>query len=396
MDLRQNTLAVVQWGSYRSFPVGGISTFVESIIPHLSEQFELKLIGMSLGETIGRWTTIDVAGRSYDFLPVVTANQSKIVPDRMRLAYAVAKYRDSIFASGSDVYYVHMTEAAIPLVVWSKRPVVIHVHGLYNLFKFSRHCLGPIFANAYDKWYPLLFSKCVKVLGAGTQAEFDAFSRTMRVPSGAAIPTCVREKVFYPRDRAKARRHLGIRPDETVLLFVGRMTHTKNPLLLLEAGHRLQGEIPNLRIVFVGDGPLRARVEEEATSLRNVTVNGMLLPEQTALWMNAADALTVVSKTEAFTSIVALEALSCGLPVVATPVSALPEIIQLGVNGAVSHGFAPDEYAAAVRKVLSAPPNTESCVTSVRNYSSAAVGARVAEEIREILGDDLVMAASSD
>jgi glycosyltransferase involved in cell wall biosynthesis len=387
MDLRKKSLGIIQWGSYRGFPVGGISTFVESIIPQLAEAFELKLIGMSMGEPIGQWTTVDISGRTYDFLPVVGATESKLVPDRVRLAWAVAKHRNAILTQGIDAFYVHMTEAAIPLVACGEEPVIVHVHGLYNLFRFSRHWLGPRFAIVYDRLYPQLFSRCAKVIGVGTQLELDEFCRTMRVRSGAVVPTCVRESVFYPQDRAAARRELGIGSDETLLLYVGRMTETKNPLLLLEAGRLLQRDVPGLELVFAGDGPLRAQLEREAASSSGVVVVGTLSSNETALWMNAADALTVVSKAEAFTSIVALEALSCGTPVVATPVSALPDMIREGINGAVSEGFTPEQYAQSVRRVLRTRPSIEACTRTARSYSSAAVGARLVEEIRETLNE---------
>jgi glycosyltransferase involved in cell wall biosynthesis len=386
-------LAIVQLGSFRSFPVGGISTFVESVIPLMAEAFDLKLIGMSIGERVGDWTNIQVGGRTYEFLPIIQSGQSKIVPDRVRLAYAMVKYCRAVAASQADAYYVHMTEAAMPLVVWSGRPVIVHVHGLYNLFRFSRHWLGAPFATVYDRFYPALFSRCAKVIGAGTEAEFEQFRRTMRVKSGAAIPTCVRERVFYPRDRMRVRRELGLDPNETVLLYAGRMTETKNPLLLIEAARLLKDEIPGLRVVFVGDGPLRGAVQAQAGNSLKVTVAGLLSAEETARWMSAADALTVVSKAEAFTSIVALEALSCGTPVVATHVSALPDVIRKGVNGVVSDGFAPDVYAEAVKGLLRDRPSAESCRRSVEGYRSQAVADCVIREIREVIGRESSHAA---
>lgn len=384
MGVRKGRLAIVQWGSYRGFPVGGISSFVESIIPQLGDAFELKLIGMSLGEKIGRWTTIDIEDKTYDFLPVVSDRQSTLIPDRLRLAWAIAKHRDAVCESGADIYYVHMTESAMPLVLFGDNPVVVHVHGLYNLFRYSRHWLGKPFAVVYETLYPQLFSRCKKVLGVGSEAEFEEFRRAMQVGTGTALPTCVRENIFYPRDRAEARRELGIEANEVVLLYVGRLTETKNPRLLLEVGRLLGGEIANLKLVFVGDGPLRAQIEAVADNSGKIVVTGALTPEKTATWMNAANALTVVSKTEAFTSIVALEALSCGSPVVATPVSALPEIIVTGVNGEVSRDFTPESYADAVKVLLGTKPSAQSCRKSVSGYTSAMVGARVVAELQDI------------
>jgi glycosyltransferase involved in cell wall biosynthesis len=383
MDLRKRTLAIVQWGSYRSFPVGGISTFVESIIPQLGDTFELKLIGMSMGEKIGRWTTINVSGKTYDFLPVVSSRPSNIFPDRVRLAYAMFTHSNAVRESRADAYYVHMTEAALGLMM-AKRPVIVHVHGLYNLFRFSRFGLGGLFTKVYEKCYPHLFSRCTQVWGVGSKKEFDEFSRAMKVQSGLVLPNCVRENIFYPRDRVQARRELGIASDEIVLLYVGRLTETKNPRLLVEVGRLLRSDIARLKLVFVGDGPLREILQREAHGSENVVVTGALAPERVAKWMNAADALTVVSKTEAFTSIVALEALSCGCPVVATPVSALPDIIKPGVNGELSRDFTAEAYASAVRSVLRERPSAQSCSESVAGYTSAQVGAQIVSELQGV------------
>ncbi len=382
----KKTLAIVQWGSYRSYPVGGISTFVESMIPHLGRAFDLKLVGMSLGEHIGRWTKIQVAGDSYDFLPVVSARQSRVIPDRLRLAFAISTFHKVLREAKVDAYYVHMTEAAAPLLAWGGAPVVVHVHGLYNLFRFSRHLLGRPFSTAYNVLYPYLFSRCSKVLGAGTQAELDSFRKVMRVRAAALVPTCVREGVFYPRDRRVARRVVDVREDQRVLLYVGRMTETKNPELLLQAAQLLRKRFQNLLFVFVGDGPLRERVEAEALRTGDILCTGPLPAGYVALWMNAADVLTIVSRTEAFTSIAALEALSCGLPVAATPVSALPEMIRPGVNGEVSADFSPESYATAVEELLVEPPVRESCIETASPYSSYQVALRVISELEGVLG----------
>src|SRR5690349_13387940 len=125
----KRTLAIVQYASFRSFPVGGISIFVEAVLPYLAEAYNLKLVGMGLGERIGEWTTVDVNGRTYDFLPVVSSRPSTIVPDRVRLACALFRHRHALLGAQADAYYVHMTEAAISLMMLTRDPVVVQVHG---------------------------------------------------------------------------------------------------------------------------------------------------------------------------------------------------------------------------------------------------------------------------
>lgn len=385
--MNKKRLAIVQWGSYRAFPIGGISTFVESILPGLGEAFDLKLVGMSMGEPLGRWTEITVEGRAYEFLPVVDPVSCQMIPDRLRLAWAIHKFRDELLAAKADAYYVHMTEAALPLL-FCGAPVIIHVHGLYNLFHYSRHFLGKPFSYLYKNLYPFLFSKCARVIGAGTASEFEDFTQTMWVKSGVLVPTCVRERVFCPRDRNMVRRRLGIAETDLLLLYVGRFTETKNPLLLLDVARLLRRRWANLKVVFVGDGPLRSQLEDAAGRSPNILVMGPLCADEIALWMNAANLVAIVSKTEAFTSIVALEALSCGTPVVATPVGALPEVITNGVNGWISTSFSPEAYSVAVERALCAVPSSEQCRQSVSTYSSESVSAQIVREIETVLESD--------
>jgi glycosyltransferase involved in cell wall biosynthesis len=378
-------LAVVHGGSFRGHPLGGIEAFLGTVLPRLSSAFDVKLVGMSLGEPLGHWTEIAIQGHPIPFLPVLAGRSCLRVPDRVRLAAGLLKYADEVVASSADVYYVHMTEAAISLMLTTRVPVIVHVHGLYNLFEYSRYQLGKTYARVYENFYPALFRRCAKVIGVGSREEFRNFSRLMKVRSGVAIPTCVRTDVFFRRDRSQDRKEVHIKDGDKVLLFVGRMTPTKNPRLLVECFRRLRPEFPCLKAVFIGDGPERQQIEDAARTHDGIIVLGQLPLDRIAVWMNAADALTVVSKAEAFTSIAALEALSCGTPVVATPVSALPEVIREGVNGAVAEDHSVDAYCSAVRRVLISPPAPSSCIASVVNYSPEAVSAQIIDQIHETL-----------
>lgn len=378
-------LAIVHGGSYRGYPLGGIETFLATVIPQIRENFDLQLIGMSMGEPLGRWTEVEVDGKWHAFLPVLKHDRISWIPDRIQLMAGIAKYADEVSACRADAYYVHMTEAAISLLTITRRPIVVHVHGLYNLFKFSRHPLGRVYAQLYEKVYPQLFSRCTKVIGVGSATEFAEFVRTMKVRSGAAIPTCVRTDIFYPRSRRSSRQQLGLDTEEKIVLFVGRMTPTKNPRLLADAISKIRDRFPRIRAVFIGDGPERPVIEAAAEHDPRLVVLGRLNAAEIATWMRAADVLAVVSKTEAFTSIAALEALSCGTPVIATPVSALPEIIKEDANGVVARGLSVEAVADALTRVLMYPPDPASCAESVRDYSPNNVVAQIVAELEDAI-----------
>ena len=387
----KRTVAVVQYASFRSFPVGGISIFLESVLPNLAEAFDLKLIGMSLGEPIGKWTMIQVDGRAYDFLPIVGDKKSAFIPDRVRIALATFRHRRAIRESGADAYYVHMTEAALGLLT-TRKPVLIHVHGLYNLFLFSRFSIGRtrLFPWIYETFYPALFSRCARVLGTGSLSEYESFTKLMRITSGTRIPTCSRDRIFYPRERESLRASFSIAPEDRVVLFAGRMTPVKNLPMLLEAVRIVGREVQGLKLVMAGDGSARADAECIAGGMPNVRFLGMLNAPQLAEWMNAADVLALTSRIEGFPTAV-VEGLSCGLPAVVTPVNAARELIQDGSgcdprNGAIAVDFSVQTFADALRSVLMEPPHRDACVASIADYKPEAVAQKIIAELEAVFG----------
>jgi glycosyltransferase involved in cell wall biosynthesis len=382
---KKKTLVVVQWGDYRGSPLGGIPVFVEAVLPHLRDHFEVKLVGLTLDESLGHWKRISLNGREYDFLPIVKWPPTR-VPDRVRLALAVLKYRKQILAAGAAAYYVHMTEAAIPLVMLGRAPVIIHVHGLYNLFRFSRSRIGrlPVFAWMYDRFYPSLFSRCAMVFGVGSRAEFESFRKRMCVKAGEWTPTCVRDRIFKPLNREQTRADLGIPPDRKLVMYAGRMTDTKNPRMLLEAVQLLRQEFPGLTVALAGSGVQEQELRTDFSHDSGVIFLGAIGSADLVHWMNAADVFALSSKIEGVPT-AALEALACGLPVAATPVGVIPEIIHDGLNGAIADEITANSFATTLQKILRNPPSRTACISSATPYSPKAVGSRIAEGIDALL-----------
>jgi len=162
------------------------------------------------------------------------------------------------------------------------------------------------------------------------------------------------------RQFSPARRDLALRnewrvgPDHRVLLHVGRLAPEKNAGLALQTFERLSARRPGLRMVVVGDGPLRARLERAHPRARFVgTQTGTALARHYA----SADVFLFPSLTETFGN-VTLEALASGLAVAAFDTGAAAQHVRDDVSGCLvpaSEGLsAADTFLAAATRALDA------------------------------------------
>jgi len=142
------------------------------------------------------------------------------------------------------------------------------------------------------------------------------------------IPNGVDAALFSPvspGEQAALRAALGLPTDRVLCAFVGRLTRQKNPDLLLEAWSRC--ERSQAHLVFVGDGPLRADLEQRNSRLpltKRVRFTGAV-PE-VASFVRAMDLLVLPSQAEGISNSM-LEAMACGLPVVTTDVGGARDVL---------------------------------------------------------------------
>jgi len=136
--------------------------------------------------------------------------------------------------------------------------------------------------------------------------------------------------------------------DRPLVGFVGKFTHFKGIDVLLRAAAIYEGALPGVQTVVVGDGELREdmRALREALCLQGVHFLGHQPQSTLARVYNAADVLAVPSRVEPF-GLIAVEAMACGTPVVATNEGGLPDFVNDQV-GALVPVNEPDSLAAAV------------------------------------------------
>jgi teichuronic acid biosynthesis glycosyltransferase TuaC len=156
------------------------------------------------------------------------------------------------------------------------------------------------------------------------------------------IPNGIDPTLFHPLDRAAVRSELGIDAKLQLVLVVARIHPVKGVLAFLDCLPRLLQEFPRLTIVVAGGAGRGAvayaqRVEDrtrEPDLQGRVHLIGLLPQSQVVRWMNAADILCLPSQREGCPNVV-LEALACGLPVLATAVGAVPDLLAEANTGLV-------------------------------------------------------------
>jgi glycosyltransferase involved in cell wall biosynthesis len=135
--------------------------------------------------------------------------------------------------------------------------------------------------------------------------------------------------VFHPGDRPQARRTLGCDPSEKVILFVGSLLESKGLGELIEAFAALSSARTDIRLVLIGEGGYRPVLEQKAKAsgvADRVRLLGRQPSATVADWIRAADLLCLPSHSEGCPNVI-VEALACGLPIVATEVGGIPELV---------------------------------------------------------------------
>jgi glycosyltransferase involved in cell wall biosynthesis len=124
----------------------------------------------------------------------------------------------------------------------------------------------------------------------------------------------------------------GIPADAPLAAAVGRLIEQKDHATLLRAFASVRAELPQARLAILGSGPLEAETRQLAAELG--LEDAVTLPGRTDIrdWLERADVFVHTSRWEGF-GIVLLEAMLAGLPIVATRVSAVPEVVVDGETG---------------------------------------------------------------
>ena len=237
--------------------------------------------------------------------------------------------------------------AAVLLSKLLKKPILAKVHGTdineYSQYWLRRKMISFALNNS---WRVISVSKALR----DRMIEIGVKSRKIRV-----VYNGVDSELFKPTDRMQVRRELEIDTDKKVILFVGNLKPVKGLTYLIRAFAGVAADTErNAALFIIGDGELREDLENQVKDQGMqdcVYIPGSKAHHEIPRWMNACDVLCLPSLSEGVPNVI-LEAFACGVPVVASKVGGIPEILTSHDLGRLLQPEDPEELRKALLECL--------------------------------------------
>jgi glycosyltransferase involved in cell wall biosynthesis len=206
--------------------------------------------------------------------------------------------------------------------------------------------------------YTAVFYNCCDLILSPTQSLADALETQKLKKSVNILRNSLDTDFFKPVKSAVAKNNLkekfGIKGQ--ALIFQGRLSYEKSHDIVLRAFALMIKKMPDLKLMMAGDGPEREKLEKLAQDLKirdNVIFTGFIpYGERLVDNYQSSDVYITASKSENM-PIAILEAMACGLPIIAVKERGLGEIINDGVNGFFAKTDDPTDMAKKTLELLS-------------------------------------------
>ncbi len=294
-----------------------------------------------------------------------------------------------------DVIHVHdwlTAFAGISFKHQMQKPLVVTIHGTEIGRAQGLHNPDSRTIDGIEWWTTYEANKIIVTSGSlksEIQGHFNLPQEKIEIiPNGIDL-----EKYNASVDRVAVRSRYGVHPHEKLVLCIGRLVPQKGIEYLIRTVPRIAGRYPEARFIIVGEGWLRGHLEYVARSTGHqwkITFTGWIPDQELVALLNSADVLVVPSIYEPF-GIVALEGMAAGIPVVASDIGGLAEVVEHERTGILAYSKNPESIAWAVDRVLSDPSHSKWLVQNAqemvqKTYSWEAIAKRTVEVYKEVVG----------
>lgn len=283
-----------------------------------------------------------------------------------------------------DVVHTHSAKAGALGRVAAYRsgtPLIVHTYHGFPFHEFQSPARRAAYVAIERRLVPM--TDVVLAIGGGVATE--ALRRGLARPHALRIVAPAVDSVSVVRTaqtRRAARSALGLDEDRPVVGTVGRVDYQKAPEHFVEAVAALRHR--DAVAVWVGSGPDLERARDLAHR-HGLDGRMLFLGERSdvAQLLPAFDVFAMASRYEGLPCAV-VEAMRCGVPVVATAVNSVPDLVVPGHSGLLVRPGRPLELAAAVDAFLDDSPLAERCVERGRALAGRQFDA---EELGRVLDE---------
>ena len=280
-----------------------------------------------------------------------------------------------------DIIHAHLQKSIISSLLagfFCDAKIIIHEHG--PIFRRGTGCI-------YRFLLKLLANKASAAI-ANSQAAMTALQQTTGFTEQSArvvanfVDFALFDLSLY--DRQKTRDTLGIAQDKKVVGFLGRLDSCKGADLLIKAAAILCRKDPQYHFIIAGHGAQKNQLEQLVLQLglkENITFTGLC--KNPAEVISAFDIAVIPSRREAF-GIAAIEFMRMKIPVIASPVGGLVEVVQHNKTGILLDNLSADNIALAVSSLMQDNSLRETLAENAELFSRKFDGSEQLKQIMEI------------
>ena len=348
---------------YQDKPLGGVVSLLRNMLMvGCGDRVEFSLAGISFDpqEIAGVWQEKNIGNNIYHWMPVYVCRKAKEdtkFPIRFRLVGGVKRYLQSSVLNDFDAIYIHSVEVALALPRMDI-PIICHVHSdpLLTIIR-SRFPLlqSHFFVRQYDKIIQKVFDRSIGIIWAADACRREYYRRlgVDRVSRWDNKSTVIHSSVdpvmldelekVQPSSRDKLKR----------IVTVSRLSEVKHIDFLIKVFSELKRKNPDIEFNIAGEGECEAalrRQVEELNCIDCVHFLGNLNKRQLANLLSRMDVFVFASESEAM-SLVILESMAAGVPVVSTNVGDISQVVNSS-TGAILESRNIDSFIEAVEGCL--------------------------------------------
>jgi glycosyltransferase involved in cell wall biosynthesis len=345
-----------------SQPNGGevmlLNNFLSSSV---ASDVEYYLVGMSFNENDipGVWTEKNIGNKIYKFLPVTQVLKDKektYIPFRFRVVNGIKKYWRQISKIDADFWYIHSAEIALSLKKTGRSKIVYHVHGdPCQTLRISRFPLfrGEFFTKLYWKVIAATMKKSDSIVWAAKKSWDLYLEQQPEMEKVIKEKSCVIHSSFDNKLKIDKNSVPELK-DRKHLITVGRLANVKRIDFIITSLHELIKQGLDVDLIVCGDGEEMNSLQKHAESLNvrdKVLFMGLCDRVQIATLLDMSDCFLFASENEAM-SLVVLESLYMGTPVVSTNVGDISQVVVDSENGFIVDGYELEKYVESIKTVL--------------------------------------------